>query len=128
MSVPVPVDRLRAAIDERGAAGYLLTVSDEGAPHAVHVPIAWEGDAIVADVGKRTAANAAARPAVALLFPARAADGYTLIVDGAATVAGGRVRVAPAQAVLHRAAARPDPSAACAADCVPLLPRSSTPR
>ena len=39
MSIPVPLLRLRAAMEERGAAGYLLTVSDDGVPHAVHVPV-----------------------------------------------------------------------------------------
>ena len=35
MSIPVPVERLREALAERGNAGYLLTVSDELRPHAV---------------------------------------------------------------------------------------------
>ena len=71
MSVPVPLLRLRAAVEERGASGYLLTVCDDATPHAVHVPVRWDGDVIVAEVGKRSAANAAARPSVSLLFPLR---------------------------------------------------------
>src|ERR1043166_466237 len=129
MSVPIPLLRLRAAIEERGASGYLLTVCDDGSPHAVHAPVRWEADAIVADVGKRSAANAAARPSVSLLFPVRAESDYSLIVDGTAAVTPGdgdqRVRVVPTRAVLHRPAVAPDPSSSCTADCVPLLAPTS---
>ena len=126
MTVPVPLDRLRAAVAERGAAAYLLTVSDDGRAHAVHVPVEWQGDALAASVGKRTAANAAARPAVSLLFSVRAEGDYSLIVDGSAAVVPGgdgpTVLVTPSRAVLHRAAAAPDPASTCGADCVPILP------
>lgn len=129
MSIPVPLDRLRAALEERGGGAYLLTVSDDGRPHAVHVPTRWQGDHLAAEVGKRTAANAAARPAVSLVFPLRSAGDYSLIVDGTASTGGsdGRlVLVAPTRAVLHRpAAAVPDPAAECGADCVPLLPATA---
>ncbi|HEY2388207.1 MAG TPA: hypothetical protein VGK30_14695 [Candidatus Binatia bacterium] len=126
MSIPVALEGLRAAIAERGCAAYLLTVSDDATPHAVHAAFRWEGDALVADVGKRTAANAEARSTVTLLFPLREAEDYSLIVDGSAavTVAGDvrRVHVTPTRAVLHRPAAVPDPDASCGADCVTLLP------
>ena len=125
MSVPVPLLRLQAAVEERGTSGYLLTVSDDGAPHAVHAPVRWDDDVIVADVGKRSAANVAARPSVSLLFPVRAMGDYSLIVDGTAAVApsdsGQHVHVTPTRAVLHRPAVAPDPSSSCTADCVPLL-------
>ncbi len=129
MSVPVPLLRLQAAVAERGTSGYLLTVSDDGGPHAVHAPVRWEGDVIVADVGKRSAANAAARPSVSLLFPVRAVGDYSLIVDGTAAVAsseGGHcIRVTPTRAVLHRPAVVSDPWSSCSADCVPLFPATS---
>ena len=125
MSVPVPLQCLRAAIEERGASGYLLTVCDDASPHAVHALVRWEGDEIVADAGKRSAANAAARPSVSLLFAARDPGDYSLIVDGTAAVASDegrhRVRVTPARAVLHRPAVVPDPSSSCTADCVAIL-------
>lgn len=124
MSIPVPLERLRAALVERGASAYLLTVSDAASPHAVHVPLQWDGDVLVMEVGKRTAANAAARPVVSLLAPVRAPDDYSLIIDGTAEVAGAVVRVTPTKAVLHRPAANPDPTAACGHDCVPLLPNA----
>jgi hypothetical protein len=125
VSIPVKLGDLRAALAERPSSAYLLTVSDDGRPHAVHVALAWDGDRLAAQVGRRTAANAAARPdAVSLVFPVREADDYSLIVDGTASVADGgerRVLVAPTKAVLHRPAAAPDPSSACGSDCVPLL-------
>jgi hypothetical protein len=125
MSIPVALDRLRAALGERPAAAYLLTVSDDGRPHAVHVRTDWDGDRLVAEVGKTSAGNAAARPSVSLLYPARTDGDYSLIVDGSAEVAaradGRRVSIAPTKAILHRPAAAPEPGAACADDCVPLL-------
>jgi hypothetical protein len=123
VSIPVPIERLKAALAERGASSaYLLTVSDASSPHAVHVPLVWEGDALVMEVGKRTAANAAQRAGVSLLCPIRTPDDYSLIIDGTATVDGLVVRIAPTKAVLHRPAANPDPTAACAHDCVPIIP------
>lgn len=126
MSVSVPLADLRAAVAERGHAAYLLTVGDDARPHAVHTPVGWDGDVLTAAVGARSGANAAARPAVSLLFPVRAADDYSLIVDGTATLvdrADGRtLAITPTRAVLHRPAAAPDPASACSADCVPILP------
>ena len=126
MSIPVPLERLRAAVEQRGESAYLLTVSAEATPHAVHGRVRWEGDVLATEVGKRTAANAAARPAVSVLYPVRTPDDHSLIVDGTATVTasedGSRLLIAPTRAVLHRPAAAPDPASPCGADCVPLLP------
>jgi hypothetical protein len=125
MSIPVALERLQAAVEERGVHAYVLTVSDDGRPHAVHSPVRWEGDSLIADVGRRSAANASARPSVSLLFSVRGDADYSLIVDGTATVEGHRLLLTPTGAVLHRPAPAPDPAASgCAADCVPLLPRS----
>ncbi len=128
MSIPVPLERLRAAIEERGSNAYLLTVSDDGRPHAVHVSVSWDDDRLVADVGRRSAANSSARPAVSLLYSVRTPDDYSLIVDG---IAAGivrnethRVLITPTKAVLHRPATTPNAASSCDADCVPLLPRS----
>ena len=125
MSIPVPLDRLRAALEERGGNAYVLTVSDDGRPHVVHSALSWEGDALAADVGRRSAANAAARVSVSLLYPVRSEGDYSLIVDGNAAVVshddGQRLLITPTKAVLHRPAPAPDPSSPCDADCVPLL-------
>jgi hypothetical protein len=124
MSIPVPLDRLRAAIAERGGQAYLLTVTADGRPHAVHGSVRCDGDDLATDVGNRTAANVGARPDVSLLFPVRSPGDYSLIVDGTATVATTgdvrTVRVTPTKGVLHRPAPARDPNAPCADDCVPL--------
>jgi hypothetical protein len=86
MSITIPLERLRAAIEERGETAYLLTVSAEATPHAVHGRVRWDGDVLATEVGKRTAANAAARSTVSLLYPVRTPDDYSLIVDGTAAV------------------------------------------
>jgi hypothetical protein len=106
-------------------------VSDAGTPHAVHAPVDWDGEALVVTVGGRSARNAAARPSVSLLFPVRMEGDYTLIVDGAASVASAgedhRLTMTPTKAVLHRHAVSSRPTAtACVADCVPLVPGPAT--
>jgi hypothetical protein len=127
MSIPVALEKLRAAVAERGGGAYVLTVSDDTRPHAVHAGVQWEGDVLAADVGTRSAANATARPAVSLLYPVRSDDDYSLILDGTAVVVpyegGHRLLITPTKAVLHRPAATPNPTSPCSADCVPLLPR-----
>jgi len=125
MSIPVPLDRLRAALEERGGNAYVLTVSEDGRSHVVHCAVRWEGDALAADVGSRSAANATARPSVSLPYPVRFDGDYSLIVDGSAAATshdgGHRLLITPTKAVLHRPAPAPDPSSACSADCVPLF-------
>jgi len=127
MSVPVSLHDLRDAVARRGTGAYILTVSDDARPHAVHTTVRWEGDVLAADVGTRSASNAAARPAVSLLFAIRHDGDYSLIIDGHAVVesreGASRLLMTPTKAVLHRPAAAPDPASACGADCVPLLPR-----
>jgi hypothetical protein len=125
MSIPVPLEGLRTALSDRGDNAYLLTVADDARPHAVHVPVRWQGDVLVADIGARSAANATARPSVSLLYPVRRDGDYSLIVDGTAVASGEdphRLLITPTRAVLHRPATAPDPASPCGADCVPLLP------
>ena len=114
---------LEAVTRERGGRAYIVTVSDEGGPHTVHVPVRWEHGALVAEVGARTAANAAARPHVSILYPVRSAEDYSLIVDGRAAVEPGdsrRVRVTPTKIVLHRPDPPVDRVTSCAQDCIPI--------
>jgi hypothetical protein len=128
MSVPIPLEGLRTALAERGEIAYVLTVSEDGRPHAVHGRVRWEGDALATQVGRRSTANAAARPFVSLLYPVRSDGDYSLIVDGTATIAGDALLVTPVKAVLHRPAPAPDPArAGCEADCVPLLSPTARP-
>ena len=102
MSVGVELQKLHEEVARFGPSPYLLTVSDDGRPHATAVTIGWAGDALVAGVGRRSAANATARPEVSLLWAPVDAEGFSLIVDGAAEVEGERVVVRPGAAVLHR--------------------------
>jgi len=132
VSIRVSLDALRDEIGQRSRPAFFLTVSDDGRPHAVAVPVSWSGETLVVEPGNRTAHNAAARPDVSLVWAAEEEGGYSLIVD--ATVrssdapgdGSNRVVVAPTSAVLHRPAAGPsDAGDGCGSDCLPLLPRAA---
>lgn len=109
MSIGVELEQLREAIGGQAGFAYVLTVSDDGRPHAVALVPLVVGATVQCDAGTRTCANAKARPAVSLLWPPVAVGEYSLIVDGDATVAGGVITVTPTRAVLHRPA-----------DCAPV--------
>jgi len=86
--------------------GYLLTTSGDGRVKAVSVRAAVSGsDLHVATPGRGSVANVGTNPMVTVLFPPREEGGFTLLVDGAATVEGDHVRVAPTGVVLHKAVA-----------------------
>ena len=109
MSIPVDVADLNTALADFGA-GYLLSVSTAGRVKSVTVE-------------PRVVDNVQANPQVTVLFPPLAPRGYTLLVDGEASVEGDDVRVAPAGAVLHRPAAHsdgPGPPDGCGHDCKPV--------
>ena len=126
MSIPVALPDLREAAEPYGFA-YLLTVSDGGRPHAVAVTPEFSGDAMTVTTGRRTATNAAARPAVSLVYPPVEPGGYSLIVDAEAAVVEQTVTLSPATAVLHRpapagegAAPGADVTGSCGSDCLPV--------
>lgn len=125
MSIAVALDELRAALDDLARAPYLVTVGDDARPHVVAVPWQWRGDELAVPAGNRSLANAEARRAVTLVWPANDAGGYTLIVDATVVHTEGTgtgdnlIRVRPTRAVLHRPATGPTETA-CGADCVPL--------
>jgi hypothetical protein len=126
VSIDVERDRLRDVVSRVGPTAFLLTVRNATRPHVVSVAVDWDGDDLVVEVGRRSAANAAAQPSVTLLWPGPTDDGFSLIVDGTAEhdgpagEEGARLRVRPAKAVLHRAraATAPDP---VGSDCRPVL-------
>jgi hypothetical protein len=106
MSVKVELGEVRDQVEACRSCAYLLTVTDDGRPHAVSLEVAWEGEALVGrDLGRRTAANAERSPEVSLLWPVSGRDGYALIIDGTAEVGSdgerARVTVKPTGAVLH---------------------------
>ena len=102
MSLAVALDELREQVARFGSSPYLLTVSDDGRPHATAVTVALDGEVFRLDVGRRSAANAAARPDVTLLWPPVDEERFSLIVDGDASVDGQAVTITPAKAILHR--------------------------
>jgi hypothetical protein len=109
VSIPVALEELRDQIDAFATDAYLLTVRDDGRAHSVAVPVGWKGDELVVPAGTTTAANASARPLVALLWPPPERGGYSLIVDAtvmstAAVDGGHEVTLQPTRAVLHRPA------------------------
>ncbi len=124
MSIAVDLDKLAAAVDGFGFA-YLLTVSDDQRAHAVAATPEWVHGDLVMDVGRRSANNAAARSNISLIWPPVEAGGYSLIVDGDASVVGSTVTFTPERAVLHRPAPAPVSSGAvadgaCGSDCQPV--------
>ena len=60
MSVPVALVQLRAAVEERGSTAYVVTVSDDGTPHAVHAPVDWDGETLVDGTASAVSTVAAA--------------------------------------------------------------------
>jgi hypothetical protein len=126
VSIAVDLAALRAQIEDRSRAPYVLTVSPDGRPHAVAIITRWDGDSLILEPGNRTAANATDRPVVSLVWPPDASDGYSLIVDASVTAVDApgdghnRLVLAPTKAVLHRPATVPGPTDGCTADCIPL--------
>lgn len=102
MSIPVALADLPATMAKYGFA-YLLTVTDEGGTwiRSTHV-ISADGVLTLYEGGRRTRENVAARPAITLLWPPPEPDGWTLLVDGTATVLPDVITVEPFHAVLHR--------------------------
>jgi hypothetical protein len=83
---------------------YLLTVRDDHRPHVVAVTPAWQGGCLVVSAGRGTAANAVARPMITLCYPPPELTGFSLLIDGEATVDDDTITVRPTAAVLHRPA------------------------
>ena len=117
MSVKVELGELATTLADFDVA-YLVTVSEEGRAHVLSVWAEPTPDGLVVEgVGRHTQANATAHPDVTLVFPPLEAGGYTLLVDGRASVADTTVTVVPAKAILHRPAAAPD-GRRVGSDCV----------
>lgn len=104
MSIPELFEQV-----ERWDFCYLLTVSDDQRPHLLALrPTVVELPTerlLRFDAPGRAGRNASARPAVSLVFPPVShSDGFSLVVDGDATVDGATLDVRPTWAVLHRPA------------------------
>jgi hypothetical protein len=106
-SKKVDLARLAVAIGDFSFA-YLITVSDDYRVHTVTVnPVMREGILVVGPIGGRTRSNLTDRSDGTLLWPPREPGGYSLIVDGHATVTHtgtetSELTIAPVRALLHR--------------------------
>ena len=126
MSVPVELERLRTEVSRRGDTPYLLTVADDGRPHTVSVRVTWSDASLVLAGGSRSRSHASVRPDVTLLWPAVDEGGFSLIVDGTASVFAEQIAVHPVSAVLHRSLAASHDGTA-GSECRPVLsPESGT--
>lgn len=109
MSIEVPIGQLFEEIDRWGF-GYLVTVSEDHRAHLLALRPTVTGGADARCLrfdaaGGRACRNAADRPDVSMVFPpAEHSGGYSLVIDGQATVADRFVDVRPTWAVLHRPA------------------------
>src|SRR5262245_42104730 len=121
MSIPLELTRLPDVV-ARYRFAYLLTTTANGAPRAVAVSAALEGEElVVSGFGRHTRENLSVRSVVGLIWPPQSESDYTLIVDGSAKLSGESLRITPARAVLHRPAPSPHPrESGCAADCIEL--------
>ena len=120
MTVPVGLEQLRSEAAKYGDTPYLLTVSDDGRPHAVSVRVAWDHGDLKLSGGVRSRSNASTRPHVTLLWPAIEDGGFSLILDGTASISGEQIAVRPVSAVLHRSLAA-SPERAAGSECRPVL-------
>lgn len=120
MTVPVGLDQLRSEAAKYGDVPYLLTVSDDGRPHAVSVRVHFEEGELILAGGTRSRANSSTRPDVTLLWPAIEEGGFSLIVDGSALVDDGQIAIRPISAVLHRSLGTGGADHA-GAECRPVL-------
>ncbi len=125
VSIPVRIEDLAQAVAEYDAA-YLLT-NRAGRTKVVTLEPLVSDDRIVADgVGSGSSANLAENPQCTLVFPPAERHGYTLLIDGTATVIDGRLAMRPATAVRHRPVSHsdgppaPGESADCVNDCRPV--------
>jgi hypothetical protein len=108
VSIRVELDAVAEEVGRWGF-GYLTTVSDDGRPHLLALTPTVVGDAppvLRFDAGGgRACRNAAQRAHVAVMFPpASHSDGFSLVLDGSATVDGSFVDVEVTSALLHRPA------------------------
>lgn len=98
MSIPVALEDLAAAVAERGP-GYLLTTTEGGRPHVLHLRFEVSGVELRCPVSRTAVRNIGAQPAVTLLWPPLD-DGYSLIVDATAAIQRPAADGAEAAAVL----------------------------
>jgi hypothetical protein len=128
MNIDVSPQRLTDTLTQYHFA-YLLTVGDNERAHVVAVHATLVNDTLmVEDPGRKTHANLAAHPLVALVWPPTDPGGSSLIVDGVGSMRDGKLAITPTRAVLHRPAppqATPT-GRGCESDCIELSIAAAT--
>jgi hypothetical protein len=107
MSLAVSLEALQPAVEDAGPTAYLVTVSDDGAPHVVSVLVRLEDGELLVGATRTSARNVEARARTTLLWASAHGGEYSLIVDGDAVVRGEpepAIAIRPVSAVLHRVA------------------------
>jgi hypothetical protein len=102
MSIGVDIERLDDELARFGHLAFVLTTSDDGRPHISHVALTHHQGVLRCAAGRHTSANVETRPQVAILWPPRATDGFSLIVDADARVDASDLHLTVTRAVLHR--------------------------
>ena len=102
MSIPVDPARLDDELARFGHHAFVLTTSGDGRPHISHLTLAHENGVLRAGAGRHTTANVARQPQVAVLWPPRDTDGFSLIVDADGRVDDGELHLTVTRAILHR--------------------------
>lgn len=124
----VDFERLAAALPDFPFA-YLITVDDDYRAHTVTIePVLRSNVLDLGLIGGGTRTNLGSRADVTLVWPPTEPGGYSLIVDGRATVSDAgsgsdgsavvRCEVVPTRALLHRNADSPSAAKGCLHDCV----------
>jgi hypothetical protein len=104
MSVKVGLADLADSVAGYTTVPMLLTTDGSSRPRASAVLVEWDGTDVVVRAGRRSVANAEARPLVSLLWPAAPGQSHALLVDGDAVAIDtgeGTVRFQPTSAILH---------------------------
>jgi hypothetical protein len=105
VSIPVDLDALRAQVSRFGSHALLVTTSPSGPPHVSSVIVGFDGDNLAMGAGRKTRANVAEHPEVALVWSNEVDKDYCLIVDAVTeSVVVETLMVRPTTAVLHRVA------------------------
>jgi hypothetical protein len=121
MTMKVELGELAERLGEYTYA-YLVTVTDEGRAHLLAVLPELAGDGLaIGGVGKNTLANVATNATATLVWPPATPDGFSLIVDGAASAdeAASEIAVTPTKAILHRPAVDAE-GKRTGSDCAPV--------
>lgn len=121
MSQVVASDALEQTLAGYGIA-YLITIGADIRPHAVEVRAEFDAHRFrITEAGNSTRRNIGARNTVTLLWPPLDPGGYTLLVDGTATLTDHGIDIVVTRAVQHRAATENSQTvSSCGSDCHPL--------